>query len=355
MEEKSLKISTVFLLVLMVVGCVGITYFPRLHKWAEERQEERLAEAEYAEQQTQQMNELEILETDEPVEEEGVSGQLRLRLPEGVDSDAITINNDYVTQTVQIRIPGADNAYFDSYPVVGSSDHIDNLAYTRSGGDGIIEITMDRVYELDIAQKEEYYYFNFLEPREIYDKVVVIDAGHGGRAPGNVKQGVLEKDINLAIVLELKKLFDEDDGNIGVYYTRTDDSNPTFEQRVQLANKSDANLFISVHNNSTNSGRMSGTSGSLVMYDEEDESLRSMGLAQICLEEVTGILESRDRGLMEGHSIYIIRNSEVPVALIEVGFMTNQKELELLETEEYQAQTAQGIYNAVQRAFEEGY
>lgn len=91
----------------------------------------------------------------------------------------------------------------------------------------------------------------------MYDKVVVIDAGHGGRAPGANKQGVNEKEIDLDIVLQLKKILDEDDHNIGVYYTRTDDSNPTFDQRVQLANKSDADLFISVHNNSTNSGRMS--------------------------------------------------------------------------------------------------
>lgn len=354
MEEKALKIAAVFLLLLTAAGCVGITYFPQLHKWAEERQEERLAEAEFAESKTQ-MNELELLETDEPGEEEGMSGQLRLRLPDGVEAEQISITNDYVTQTVQIRIPGADSAYFDSYPIAGSSDHIDDLAYTRAGEEGIIEITMDRVYELDIAQKEEYYYFNFLTPQEVYDKVIVIDAGHGGRAPGNVKQGVLEKDINLAIVLELKELLDQEDGNIGVYYTRTDDSNPTFEQRVQLANKSDADLFISVHNNSTSSGRMSSTSGTLVMYDEEDLTLRSMDLAQICLEEVTGAIESRDRGLMEGHSIYIIRNSEVPVALIEVGFMTNQNELELLETEDYQAEIAQGIYNAIFRAFEEGF
>ena len=69
-------------------------------------------------------------------------------------------------------------------------------------------------------------------------------------------------------MLKLKEIFDNSDQNIGVYYTRTDDSNPTFDQRVQLANKSDADLFISIHNNSTRSGRMSGTSGTQVMYDE---------------------------------------------------------------------------------------
>lgn len=59
--------------------------------------------------------------------------------------------------------------------------------------------------------------------------------------------------------------------------------------------------------------------------------------------------------VVEGDSIYIIRTSEVPVALIEVGFMTNQEELDLLNSTDYQREVAQGIYNAILRAFEEGY
>ena len=58
---------------------------------------------------------------------------------------------------------------------------------------------------------------------------------------------------------------------------------------------------------------------------------------------------------MEGDSIYIIRTSEVPVALIEVGFMTNKDELEKLNSDVYQRETAEGVYQAVLRAFEEGY
>ena len=98
---------------------------------------------------------------------------------------------------------------------------------------------------------------------------------------------------------------------------------------------------------------MSNVRGTQVMYDESSEESRRF--AQICLEEVTEALGSVDMGLVEGDKIYIIRNSDVPVALIEVGFMTNREELRLLNTQEYQKQTAQGIYEAVLRAFEEGY
>lgn len=186
-------------------------------------------------------------------------------------------------------------------------------------------------------------------------KSVLVDAGACGRAPGATKQGINEKDIDLGIVLQLKAIFDNSDENIGVYYTRTDDSNPTFDQRVQLANKSQADLFISIHNNSTKSGRMSSTHGTQVMYSESDtKELGSKAFAQICLDHVTEALESRVRGLWK-REIYIIRTSEVPVALIEVGFMTNQEELNLLNSTDYQKKAAEGVYDAVLDAFAKGY
>ena len=70
---------------------------------------------------------------------------------------------------------------------------------------------------------------------------------------------------------------------------------------------------------------------------------------------MTEALESRDKGLVEGDEIYIIRTSEVPVALIEVGFMTNQEELNLLNSTDYQKKAAEGVYDAILDAFAKGY
>lgn len=348
MEEKALKVASVFLVMLTIAVCGMMPYLPQLHTMDVEAREARLAEAEYAASQMQ-MQDLAMREASADVSK----GQLSIRLPEGVEGESVQVANDYVTQTIRVVIPNTDMEYFSNYPIAGSSNYIDTLSYAKQGDEGIIEIVTDQVYELNTDYDDNFYYFNFLTPQEVYDKVVVIDAGHGGRAPGATKQGVKEKNIDLAIVLQLKEIFEESNDNIGVYFTRTDDSNPTFDQRVQLANKANADLFISIHNNSTGSGRMSDTRGTQVMYSETSEV--SKNLAQICLEEVTAELGSRNKGLVKGDKIYIIRTSEVPVALIEVGFMTNQEELALLKTEEYQRQAAQGVYNAILRAFDEGY
>lgn len=349
MEERALKFTAVLLVLITAAVCIVLPHFSTLHTWSSELREQRIAEEEYAASR----NPMQDLEIREESDDAGLRGQLNIRLPEGVDGSRVEITNDYVTQTVRVVIPGTDKAYFDSYPIAGSSSHINTLSYARHGDEGIIEIVMNQIYELDMGYDAGYYYFNFLTPQEVYDKVVVVDAGHGGRAPGATKQGIREKDIDLAIALKLREIFEESDESIGVYFTRTDDTNPTFDQRSQLANRLQADLFISIHNNSTASGRMSTVKGTQVMYDETSEESRQ--LAQICLEEVTRALGSEDMGLVEGDKIYIIRTSEVPVALIEVGFMTNQEELELLSSEEYQQQAAQGIYEAILRAFEEGF
>lgn len=342
MEEKILKISSLTLAVLIVTALVILRPYSKIN----EREEKR-----------EQMSELQMLAyyTEQAEEEEDINfrQQLRVEIPAGMTEEEITIENNYVRQLITIKIPGVEKDYFTSHPLLGRSNHINDL-YMESG---VIEITMDAVYEVKTTVTGSYLYVDFLTPQQVYDKVVVIDAGHGGGAPGAIKQEIMEKDINLAIVLRLKELLDENDRNIGVYYTRTEDTNPTFEQRAQLGGKTEANLYISVHSNSTTDGQMSKYNGTEVMYDElkEEEGLSSRHLAQICLEEITGATGSKNNGLTYGNGIYIIRNNEVPAALIEVGFMTNQEELNKLNSPEYQKQAAQGIYNAIMRALDEGY
>lgn len=360
MEKKLIRFVTAFVGILAAVTVTALFYFPDIHLKAEEAAAlKKQKDTELAADMTGlEMLDYNTANAQEIDEEETFSQQLRLELPQGVSQGDVTIEDSYITQTIKITIPNAGGEYLYDYPMIGKSDHIDNLNYESQNGEGVLEIALDQVFEVDSSFNGQYLYLDFLTPQEVYDKVVVIDAGHGSKAPGAVKQGIYEKDIDLAIAMQLKAIVDEDkEHNIGVYFTRTDDSNPSFEQRVQLANKSHADLFISIHNNSTKSGRFSSICGTAVMYDEQksEEELGTKHLAEICLEEVTGALGSANKGLVSGNDIYIIRESEVPVALIEVGFMTNQQELNRLNTPEYQKQAATGIYNAILRAIEEGY
>lgn len=288
--------------------------------------------------------------------EELLEYQMRIELPVGITEQEISVESDVLSQLIIVIIPGVNQEFYQEHAILGASDHIADLMIGSTNDTGVIEITLDAVYEMEMKVKDSWLYLDFIPPQELYEKVLVIDAGHGGNQPGALKQGIYEKDLNLAVVLELKKLLDQHK-EWKVYYTRTDDTDVSLEQRVQLANKSRANLFVSVHNNSTSDGEMSEYNGTEVMYDEKksQEVFGTMQLAQICQEEVVAALGSRDLGITRGNSIYIIRNSQVPVALVEVGYMTNLTELEKLDTQEYQMLAAQGIYNGIVRALQEGF
>ena len=351
MDKQVLKWTTAFVAMICIAFCSLSFFLPQIHE-----QSVLAAQENFELLDTKESPKYEGQNPQDIVfDEENVGAQLKIELPSGIELEDLRISNDYLTQTIYINIPVDSEDYFADYSVRGSCDHIAGISYYREGAKGVISFSMDRVFELSQEYEEGYLYLDFVDPHEIFDKVIVVDAGHGGRAVGATKLGISEKDINLAIVLELKKLLDEDE-NIGVYYTRINDTNPTLDQRVALANRVEADLFISVHNNASSRGILTNEQGTQVLYSQSDTAqLSSKRLAQICLENVVDTTGSNNMGLLKGDQIRIVRNSEVPVALIEAGFMSNREELELLNTQEYQQLVAEGIYLAIQQAFEEGY
>ena len=74
-----------------------------------------------------------------------------------------------------------------------------SLDYSSEGSSGTVALTMDKMVEADYSFDEDYLYLDFLSPRELHDRIVVVDAGHGGGAPGAVSGTFYEKNITLAI------------------------------------------------------------------------------------------------------------------------------------------------------------
>lgn len=293
-------------------------------------------------------DELEVLAEDKRAEIEAELKQyLRIYLPDGIEESNIKMETDYVKHGLNIEISGADEAYLKSQPIVGSCNHIAEVNYWFEGGKAYFDLKLDSVYEYEASYTENQLIVKFLKPKEVYDKVIVVDAGHGGSHPGTNRNGILEKDMTLDIVLYLKELLDKSD--IRVYYTRVDDTNPSFEERSQLANSAEADFFVSVHINADDKSRSSN--GTEALYFTQD--IRSKEFAQLCVDELSTALGSRNRGVSNGDSIYIVRTSKVPVTLLEVGFISNNEEFNLLCSDSYKKKAAQGIYNGIMKAYEE--
>ncbi len=216
-------------------------------------------------------------------------------------------------------------------------------------------LTLDKTYVYELAEDENNYYISLLRPKDVYDKIIVLDAGHGGYDPGTLTRDgkYLEKTINLNVVLYLKELF-EQNPDIRVYCTRTTDRRLNLKQRIQLANDVEADFFLSVHCNSNESGYLKGTE---VLYSAAQNSwtgMNSKKFAQLCMDKLSEYVGLHKRGLVpRDHNLTVLHDAQVPAALAELGFMSNRSDMEQLAKEETQRNAAQALYEAILNAYEQ--
>jgi len=213
---------------------------------------------------------------------------------------------------------------------------------------------------------------------------ILIDPGHGGKDPGTigsyVENGktipVYEKNIALTVSLSLYDMLCKSYPDKKILLTRSGDTYPSLEDRVEMANKvplkkNEAILFISIHANANLSKRPYGfevwylpqeyrrnlidknTASKEIAHIlnsmlEEEFSTESILIAKNILDGLDAQIGkvSKNRGLKE-QEFFVVRNAKMPSVLIELGFVTNPEEAKRLNTPSYLQKCAQGIYNGL--------
>lgn len=357
MEDKAVRVLAIQIVVISIfIGCV-LFYLPSFSSYVTAKAEEYRTIRE-AIKAREEMTALELLSynTEQATQSEKMpEEEIRLYLPRGINKDDVEITFNPVEKKVEFVVPNSKESDLNLHPIVGSSRYIADMSVWEEKDGLHIVFWTDTVVEPRLTGTEEYCYVHFYKPRELYDYVVVVDAGHGGSQPGAIKSGYMEKEINLEIVLKMKEILDTME-NVRVYYTRLSDVHVELQDRAALARDSEANVFISIHQNSMPHDN-SSTNGVLVYYDvnAEDSPTNSYALAMICKEEMIAATGCNDKGLMTNNNLHIVREAKVPVALVECGFMSNREELNKLITSEYQEKIANALCNAIVRALEGGF
>jgi N-acetylmuramoyl-L-alanine amidase len=177
-----------------------------------------------------------------------------------------------------------------------------------------------------------------LVPRAPTEKVVVLDAGHGGNDPGAVRGDVQEKEITLQIIAKLKKVLESKGARIVL--TRSDDTFVSLEDRVKITNTVSPNLFLSVHINSLES--TSNIYG-IETYFQTDQS---RPLADRVHSSLVSGLGAPDRSVRKAR-FYVINHTPIPAILAEVGYITNKAERDRLISSDYQQKVASALARGV--------
>lgn len=170
---------------------------------------------------------------------------------------------------------------------------------------------------------------------------VVIDPGHGGKDNGaSGADGHYEKEFTLDLGIKVQDLL-EQDPDIKVLMTRDDDSFISQEdrERPNYANREDADVFISLHQDSFEDSSVSGTES--FYYDEE-----SQAFAETMQKQVTSATGFNDRGTNQ-KSLFVLRDTDMPAVLIEIGYLTNPTDQEKMHTDDFQEQIAESIVEGI--------
>lgn len=182
---------------------------------------------------------------------------------------------------------------------------------------------------------------------------VVLDAGHGSSDSGKVGiNGVLEKDINLSISKETKNHLEKK--GIRVVMTRDKDESlaegengnrkvQDMKARVKRINDTKPNLAVSIHQNSYHEESIHGAQ---VFYYEHSESGEKD--ARILQEALLAVDPDNTRQVKANTTYYLLKRTEVPILIVECGFLSNQEEAEKLASEDYQKEIAKAIANGIE-------
>lgn len=236
----------------------------------------------------------------------------------------------------------------------------------------------------------------FIIPNVIYSqqdnifkiKTVVIDPGHGGKDPGAVGKVSQEKNITLALALKVGKYINDKFPDIKVVYTRSTDVFVELHQRANIANKNNADLFISIHVNANTNRKAVGTDSWVMGLDKDEKNLevakmenkvilvednyiakyegldpnasesyiifnliqnvhkeQSLQMAALVQKEFKERVGRIDRGVNPAPFL-VLWKTTMPSILIETGFISNEDEEKFLSSEQGQDYMASAIYRA---------
>jgi N-acetylmuramoyl-L-alanine amidase len=283
---------------------------------------------------------------------------LQIKLPEDVGYYDIYNEDLYYKNQIEVIIPGDQDEFYEENPIATSNSVVKNISVTCDGQNTTILITTTKLQGYKLKDLNGSVGIALGNPKDIYENIVVLDAGHGGTDPGahyklNGKT-INEKDVNFSIMYTLtQQYFNSDDSNIKVYYPRYNDTLIDLYARAAFAKKVGADLFVSLHMNANNSSTPNGTE---VYYCSTNNSTNDTGinskiLGNMFLNSLPSAIGTTKRSVKSANYV-VLRENTVPSVLIELGFMSNPSDLAKMTNAAFQDNAARAIYDTLCNVFE---
>lgn len=279
------------------------------------------------------------------------SEYLWIPIADGISSSDITIENHYMDRQLWVSINNGDAEFYKDEYISGNLTGVAYGAVVEDVGRIILRFDMDQVYEYNTIFENGVLYIEKMKPREVYDRIVVIDPA--GYAPDEliVQNSLTPARICLDISTKLLGILEEK--GIRVYVTSLDERVASDDDSIALLTEVRPDMYIRIETSYNEDSKVYGTE---TVYNGTYFIPRfgSVELADLLEAGVTTSIGGKAVGLTEaGESDGVIRRATVPAATIKVGYYTNTQENILLNRDDYRTRIAEGIASAVDRAYEE--
>ncbi|NLG70063.1 MAG: N-acetylmuramoyl-L-alanine amidase, partial [Firmicutes bacterium] len=236
--------------------------------------------------------------------------------------------------------PGLDREQQEQYAGVGPAVSVRVGQFLPRSARVVVELRQPVGYQLFSADARETLVLA-LGDRPLTGRTVAIDAGHGGHDPGAIgASGTPEKVYNLDIAQRLATLLES--VGVEVSMSRRTDVYVGLDDRVAVAVKAGADVFVSVHNNASTSRRAVGTE---VFYSPNDPA--SQRLAELLYDSLLDKLDRPARGVRMRRDLRVLRLAPMPAALVEVAFVDNPEDEGRLRDPSFRQQAAEAMFAAI--------
>lgn len=272
---------------------------------------------------------------------------LYLDKKEKIDTGSVKFEDHYLDGYFDVTLPGdyeSDYGY-GTYDVKGTV--VENIEVSTKGGNTTFRFKQNRISAYEVTDEGGSYAIRVKNPKEVYDKVLLLDAGHGGKDPGTSGNGMQEKNLNLTIAQKIAQKLQG--SGIKVYMTRDSDVYPENSTRAKTANDI-ADLMVSIHMNSGPETANGTETLYQVHANDNGARLTSKQLAEILQGKVVSATGNTNRGAKLWTDVLILNRTTVPSVIVEVIFITNTGDALKISNPAYQDQVAQAIADGIQEA-----
>ena len=264
-----------------------------------------------------------------------------------IDTGSVKFEDHYLDGYFDVTLPGdyeSDYGY-GTYDVKGTV--VENIEVSTKGGNTTFRFKQNRISAYEVTDEGDSYAIRVKNPKEVYDKVLLLDAGHGGKDPGTSGNGMQEKNLNLTIAQKIAQKLQG--SGIKVYMTRDSDVYPENSTRAKTANDI-ADLMVSIHMNSGPETANGTETLYQVHANDNGARLTSKQLAEILQGKVVSATGNTNRGAKLWTDVLILNRTTVPSVIVEVIFITNTGDALKISNPAYQDQVAQAIADGIQEA-----